>query len=224
MKSIYIFFKKAFGRLKREIKKFYIKKTTKRRKRLLVRDDFTIISNNCWAGDLYRYFGLPYSSPTVGLYFFADEYIKFISNLKHYLGCELKQIKLEESKYKEEIIRKKEEEKLIARLDDVELVLLHYNDWKEAKEKWERRSARVNFDNLIVKFSRQNLCNEKNISEFSNLKFSKKIFFNNIPSEYDFSVYLPGNENSESIGNDIENYRRYVDIISFVNDGIVKRK
>lgn len=31
--------------------------------------DFTVISNNCWAGTVYRYFNLPYLSPTCGLYF-----------------------------------------------------------------------------------------------------------------------------------------------------------
>lgn len=48
------------------------------RRMKLNRADFTVISNNCWAGSVYRYFGLPYLSPTAGLYFFASDYIKFI--------------------------------------------------------------------------------------------------------------------------------------------------
>ena len=31
---------------------------------------FTIISNNCWAGHVYRYFNLPYDSPTLDYIFF----------------------------------------------------------------------------------------------------------------------------------------------------------
>ena len=30
--------------------------------------DFSIISNNCWGGSVYRHYGIPYLSPTVGLY------------------------------------------------------------------------------------------------------------------------------------------------------------
>ena len=44
--------------------------------------DFSIISNNCWGGAVYRRYGLPYQSPTVGLYFFAEEYINLLSHLK----------------------------------------------------------------------------------------------------------------------------------------------
>lgn len=37
----------------------------KLRRKRLINCNFTIISNNCWAGHVYRYFGLPYSSPTI---------------------------------------------------------------------------------------------------------------------------------------------------------------
>lgn len=46
------------------------------RRAKLERTDFSIISNNCWAGSVYRSYGLPYLSPTVGLYFFADYFIR----------------------------------------------------------------------------------------------------------------------------------------------------
>ena len=60
-----------------------------RRKRKLKNEDFTIISNNCWAGHVYRYYNLPYNTPTVGLYFYPDEYIRFLSNLKKYMSMKL---------------------------------------------------------------------------------------------------------------------------------------
>lgn len=55
----------------------------------LDRCDFSIISNNCWAGPVYRYFGLPNKSPTEGLYFFASYYVRFSANLRHYLSSHL---------------------------------------------------------------------------------------------------------------------------------------
>ncbi len=55
--------------------------------------DFSVISNNCLGGIVYEYSGLQKLSPTVGCYYFADDYIKFISRLDYYLKQELKFIK-----------------------------------------------------------------------------------------------------------------------------------
>lgn len=78
-----------------------------RRRLLLIKGGvlpFTIISNNCWGGHVYRYFDLPYDSPTIGLYFFSSDYLKFVSNLHFYLNQELQFISYTESKYKEPLI------------------------------------------------------------------------------------------------------------------------
>ena len=141
---------KVFRKIKKAISKFFIKITAPTRRKKIKDCSFTIISNNCWAGDVYRYFGLSYQTPTVGMYFFAEEYIKFLSNLIHYLDCELQQLNVNDSKYKDTIVELGQGNKLLAKLDDVEIVLLHYPNWDEAKEKWERRAKRINFDNLIV--------------------------------------------------------------------------
>lgn len=61
----------------------------KYRRRKLNNKNFTIISNNCWGGHVYRYFNLPYDSPTIGLYLFSADYIKFIGNLKYYIEKEI---------------------------------------------------------------------------------------------------------------------------------------
>ena len=55
---------------------------SKKRNSKLKNKTMTIISNNCFAGVTYEYLDLPYFSPTIGLYFFAPEYIKFIYNIK----------------------------------------------------------------------------------------------------------------------------------------------
>ena len=58
----------------------------------LKNDDFSIISNNCWGGVVSEFFGLRKNSPIVGCYFFADDYLKFISDLHHYLSLEIEMI------------------------------------------------------------------------------------------------------------------------------------
>ena len=59
--------------------------------------DFTIISNNCWGGICYEYFGLQKQSPTVGCWFFAEDYLRFISSLKKYLEKDIIILSPEES-------------------------------------------------------------------------------------------------------------------------------
>ena len=204
------------------IKKSIIKATAPLRRRMLNNDDFTIISNNCWAGDVYRYVGLPYLTPTVGLYFFADEYIRFLSDLPRYFGSSLERVDISESKYKEELIKRNQQDKIIARIEDVEIVMLHYSTWESAKNDWERRAARINFDNLIVKFSRQNLCTEQNVQQFFKMPYEKKLYFDNRPFDNPNAVYISGFDGNDYLPDDIKNYRKHMNIIKFLNTGKVK--
>ena len=54
------------------------KQFTSRRIKQLKQTDFTIISNNCWGGMIYESYGLSKQSPTVGMFFMAPDYIKFV--------------------------------------------------------------------------------------------------------------------------------------------------
>lgn len=148
------------------------------RKRNLHNYDFTIISNNCWGGMIYESYNIPKNSPTVGMFFFPDDYIKFVSDLKHYTNYELKFINPEDSKWKNQAkIDKRFGNYPIAVLDDVEIFCLHYKSEQEVKEKWQRRCKRMNYEKLLVKFNDQNGCSEKNIIDFLNLPIKNKIFF-----------------------------------------------
>lgn len=71
-----------------------------RRQKKLNNTNFTIISNNCWGGMTYETYNLPKQSPTVGLFFMAEDYIKFISDLKGYLSEDLRFISPRDSKWR----------------------------------------------------------------------------------------------------------------------------
>ena len=123
--------------------------------------------------------GMQYNTPTLGLYFFADDYIEFLTNLKYYL-TEAKIEFLERSRYPlgNERRSKWTHWYPIGLLGDkVEIQFLHYHTEKEAAEKWYRRAKRVNFDNLFVIGMEQNLCSIDDIKAFDQLPFEKKIFF-----------------------------------------------
>lgn len=76
-----------------------------RKKNLNVQNP-TIISNNCWAGIVSQYLGIKYYTPTIGLYFFAEEYIKFLERFDYYIKQDLKIIETKDSRYYEKMVKK----------------------------------------------------------------------------------------------------------------------
>ena len=178
----------------------------------------TIISNNCYAGIVYEHLGIKFSSPTIGLYFYADEYIKFCKKFDYYIEKDLKFITYKESKYKNELIKRKEQNVVIGKLDDVEIVFLHYKNEKEAKEKWNRRCKRINRDCLIFKFCDQNLCTEKNIIDFDSLPYKNKFCFT--AKEYKnlkSTIWFKCQNNREEVYRDYYIGHKYFNIVDFIN-------
>lgn len=151
---------------------------SKKRSDNLCTKDFSIISNNCFSGIVYQHFGLEYNTPTIGMYFYPDEYLKFVENFDFYRGLEFKVYKFDEypSRYKEEIVRDTKQKPLIGVVGDVEIVLLHYTDEKDAVDKWNRRMTRLS-NNLIFKFNDQNGCTDEHLTRFNRLHVDNKICF-----------------------------------------------
>lgn len=154
-------------------------KECKARRKQLKYTDFTIISNNCWGGLVYQYFGLQYASPTIGLFMMDDDYIKFLENLDYYLSQPLVFISHAESKYKEQLQRETtaKESYPIALLDDVEVHFMHYKSVKEAEVKWENRKRRINKKHLLIKMSQRSSDDLTILERFEKLPFDNKICF-----------------------------------------------
>ena len=178
--------------------------------------DITIISNNCWGGIFYRNNNLEYLSPTLGLFFMAEDYIKFIYNLKHYISCDLDFISIEESKHKN-YLKKLNYNNPIGKIEDIEIMFLHYNTEKEAKEKWDRRKVRINWDKIIYKFSDQNMCTYEHLKKFEEFKADNKICFTTRKYDEINSIQIKEYVNFECVPNDIKNYKKYFDFIKYIN-------
>lgn len=180
--------------------------------------DFTIISNNCWSGNVYRHFGLAYLTPTVGLYIFASDYIKFIQNLKYYTTNELIFVDTVCSKHFEYLKNKGQQNAIVGKLDDIEIIFLHYKSKDEALSKWKRRVQRINWDNLIIKFSEQNNCNDNLIEEFDKTIYKKKIVFVSKPMpNIRSAVFINKCKNSGADVDDNRYWNSYVNIEEFIN-------
>ncbi|MBO5952774.1 MAG: DUF1919 domain-containing protein [Oscillospiraceae bacterium] len=165
--------------IKIRLRNYYIRVTAATRQKKLKNTDFTVISNNCWGGLVYESYNLPKQSPTVGMYFMAEEYIRFVSNLKYYLcDCKMEFIPPEEARHKDFYAQDSRFGTYpIARVGDVEIAMLHYHSEAEALEKWERRCQRVNWDRMIVKMNDQNGCTAEHAYAFGKLNLAHKVFF-----------------------------------------------
>lgn len=190
----------------------------KARRQRLNRYDFSIISNNCWGGSVYRYFGLPYQSPTAGLYFFASDYVRFSANLRHYLALPLEFIDARESLHYDVLKKRGEVDKPIALIDGVEIVFLHYPTAKDAAEKWYRRVDRINWDNLFIKFSQMNGCADDDLRTFDEIDFPNKLCFTAKPrSDLQCAVFHPASVDDGQILNDTDRFSQGLDLYSWLN-------
>lgn len=193
------------------------KKLKNSRRNRLNNDDFSIICNNCWGGYVYRRYGLPYNSPTVGLFFFAEDFIKLCYNLRYYMSLEIEFIKVEDSMHIEHLKTDKYKNIPIGKLDDIEVIFLHYKTEDEAREKWNRRKTRINYNNLIFKFSKMNECTETHLAEFDRLNVNKKICFVPYKTDYKSAIYFPCGKGRTSISDDTSEYSRYVNLEKLIN-------
>ena len=114
----------------------------------------SIICDNCTAGVIYHDLGLKFMSPTINLYMYPDDYLKFISNIIYSLSCDI--IELNEKGNDEG------EEFPIGIIDDIKVYFMHYRSFDEDKIKWIERSKRVDYDNLFVIMNkRSSACKKK---------------------------------------------------------------
>lgn len=178
--------------------------------------NFSIISNNCWGGFIYDYFGLKYLSPTIGCFFYSSDYLKFINNLSYYLSLECKEINKNESKYFNEL---KQKNVFVGLIDDIEIIFVHYKSGYEAIKKRNKRAKRVNFDNLIIKFNDQNNFRSDYLVEFDKVSFRNKIFFSGSPylNGYDFIYYIKQRDGCLCVKDDIKPSLKVINIKKILN-------
>lgn len=174
------------AQLKRRIKKlaayFY--------RWFLRNDNFSIISNNCWGGVIYDRYALQYLTPTIGLWIPPKDYVRFLGNIHYYLEKDVCKISWNES-HVAELLRKRKDngrydfeldELIVGRIEDIDIIFIHYKSFEEARSKWNRRKTRINFDNLVVKFNDQNECTQEDFEEFCALPYKNKLFFTANPN------------------------------------------
>lgn len=184
----------------------------------LVKSHVSIIANNCWGGAISNSLGLPFRSPFINMFEHDDEYIKLLRDVKGYLQ---KKVVFERMDYTEVLQRYFP----ICTLGDIKLYFNHYVSMEEVNEKWYRRLARINWDNLFVMM----YTDSREIAEmFDSLEHLKKICFVpfqcNLKSAY--TLELAGKVNLplwEIVNKIAGNYLADYDLIELLNSGTIKQ-
>ena len=155
--------------------------------------DISIISMNCTGGILYHDLGLEFLSPTINLFFRAEDFIKFCENLDYYLSIDY----LVEC-HEPSIIGNRKYP--VAYLDDILLFLVHYDSVLEAQEKWIQRKKRVNKDKIVLINTDREGMTEQLKRRFEKLPYKKVMFVNKKDDHFLNTYYIKGYEKEESVG------------------------
>lgn len=210
--------------LRRKIWFYSIKKEIE----VLKDETFVIISNNCYSGQVYQTFNLPYNSPFAGMFLYGPCYLKLLQNLEHYLQQPLKFI--EYSSYPD-----RPKTYPVAMLDDIELHFSHYTTEEEAAEKWYRRTQRLlevkDKDRYFFVISDRERVDADLIREFHQLPFAHKLSFSaqaveGLTAQQNIQVFKCFHRNRNRVLNGKKMFKisfMYFDITQWITRGIVKR-
>ncbi|MDE6240894.1 MAG: DUF1919 domain-containing protein [Anaeroplasmataceae bacterium] len=137
---------------------------------------YSIISCNCIGGLIYHDYHQQFLSPTINLFIESPDFIKLCKNLHEYMNYELNEY---ESKTNYPI----------GILKDIKIHFLHYKTFDEAKEKWNIRKTRINWDNIFIIMSDRDKFSPDLVDDFLKLPY-KKVLFSHIDYNNEEIVYV----------------------------------
>ena len=187
--------------LKRDLYKKYLRVKLKNK-------NFSIIASNCNGGVILSDLDVKFNTPTINLFFYPEDFLKFLSNIKENLEYEL-------------IEDESDCNYPIGSLNNIKIHFMHYKTFEEAKEKWDSRKNRINYNNLFIMCTDRDGCTYEQIKRFDQLPYKNKIMFTHKPyPEFKSCYYIEGFEQEPSVGillNYIGNTRkRYLNKFDFV--------
>jgi uncharacterized protein (DUF1919 family) len=148
--------------------------------------DFTIVSDNCWGGFVYKQFGLKYKSPFVNLFLFPRCFIALLKDFERVMDSELIFIDPRKSKHLKQMLDAGGPLTYPVGVigDGIELHFLHYPSEAHAYAKWQERKQRINRSNMLFKFCDRLLETPDLIGEFDALPYQHKVCLTKEPHPY----------------------------------------
>lgn len=181
-----------------------------------------------------HFVGEQFRSPTVNLIIWEEQFLAFCKHLKEYANCPVERLTEDEEKkfeamsYPKGVLRGGE-------LPDIYLLFVHYKSFEEAKQKWEERYKRINYDNLYIVMDRGIEARDEILDEFNALPYEHKVIFTHKtdperwPCNFKFDGYTPEKFKSGLLYNNIrKGLETYAvmdefDFVTWLNDGTIQR-
>lgn len=145
----------------------------------------SIISQNCIGGVVYHDLGMQFLSPTINTFIPEPGFVKLVLNLGYYM--------------EQELVMHWGEEYPIGMLDDVEICFMHYETCKEAKESWERRKARINWEKIVIIGTDRDGFDEAVYEQWKRIKYPK-VLLTAHPNFTEDAIFYPEYEADGQVG------------------------
>lgn len=174
----------------------------------------SIITLSCMGGFLYHYLDLAFSSPFINTLMDFDDFVRLSGNLRYYLDCPL----VEE---REGSIVQCPVGTLGEGKEKVRIQFVHGYDFSHSKKEFEKRSKRINWDNLFFTSYSNDI---EEVERFENIPYQKKICISELiklegmyPSIHIFTGCEAAFQ-SRSIGFSVNLLRNFVDYYNNIDN------
>ncbi len=193
---------------------------SKRYRRRIKNDEFTILCSNCIGGTIYHRLGKQFLSPTIDLFFTQPDFVSFCVNLDYYLGKELVFIDNQEGFPLAHLEGSESDD-----IPTITIGFLHEKDESNAQIKWERRKQRIKYDNLFIIAYKLDGVTTEQLRRLEQVKCRNKVVLTAEPiPEISWSYCIKPDRRSKLpysyLGKDIFGVRYYekkFDFVAFLN-------
>lgn len=159
MKQLIKYWLNGFGRrIQRNRRALLVHKV----KKDLKQEQFSLISQNCIGGVFYHDMDLKFQSPTIDLFFSAEDFLKFAANLKYYMSLKLDMYWGLDYP--------------MGKLGDLAVHFMHYQTCAVAVDAWKRRSLRLQYDKVVVLATDRNNFRSNEFMKWKSLPYKKVLF------------------------------------------------
>jgi uncharacterized protein (DUF1919 family) len=180
---------------------------------------FSLVCNNCVGWDIYRRYKLRYSTPTIGLFFWSDDFISFLERFPKVLKEPL--TFAESSRHEQVNLWREVDDWPIGRLGEIEIHFSHYNNKPDAISSWYRRLYRFNYDNVFFLMFDKYGFTDEHFKRWQKLPLKNKLLMTSDPKYVgDDVIYMPEFQNSDgwqASWTQKRTYLKYLDVTKWLN-------
>jgi len=155
------------------IRKILVKLYCLKFTRHVKRSNFTIISNDCVGGVLYKRMNKFFLSPFINLYLEIDDYFFLLSHFYEIINLPVEENKNKNSNIKFPV------GKITYKNKSINIYFMHYPSFQIALQKWNERKQRIKYNDMYIILNLTNNLNikyvENILNKFEQLPFKNKI-------------------------------------------------